>query len=201
MSGCSRIASTATLSPWTTLKTPSGTPASLSSSARKIDADGSFSEGLRMNVFPHAIALAEHPHRDHRREVERRDARDDAERLADLVDVDAGRGLLAVAALQQVADAGRELEVLEAARDLAERVGGHLAVLGGQVRRELMAMRLDEVADAEEDLGAARERRRAPGREGRLRTGDRSIDLVRAREVDRSGLPSRGRVVHGTGAA
>ena len=28
MSGCSRIASTATLSPWTTLKTPSGTPAS-----------------------------------------------------------------------------------------------------------------------------------------------------------------------------
>ena len=28
MSGCSRIASTATLSPWTTLKTPSGRPAS-----------------------------------------------------------------------------------------------------------------------------------------------------------------------------
>jgi hypothetical protein len=33
MSGCSRIASTATLSPWTTLNTPSGSPASLSSFA------------------------------------------------------------------------------------------------------------------------------------------------------------------------
>ena len=58
MSGCSRIRSTATLSPWTTLNTPSGTPASASSSAMNSDADGSFSDGLRMNVLPHAIALA-----------------------------------------------------------------------------------------------------------------------------------------------
>src|SRR3990170_6378813 len=58
MSGCSRIASTATLSPWTTLNTPSGTPASLSSSAVNTDADGSFSEGLSTNVFPQAIAGA-----------------------------------------------------------------------------------------------------------------------------------------------
>ena len=57
MSGCSRIRSTATLSPWTTLKTPSGRPASWSSSARKIEADGSFSEGLRTNVLPQAMAL------------------------------------------------------------------------------------------------------------------------------------------------
>ena len=99
----------------------------------KIEADGSFSDGLRMNVLPQAIALREHPHRDHRREVERRDAGDDAERLADLVDVDAGRDLLAEAALEQVRDAGGELEVLEAAGDLAERVGRDLAVLGGEV--------------------------------------------------------------------
>ena len=58
MSGCARIASTATLSPWTTLKTPSGTPASASSSARKLAADGSFSEGFRMNVLPVAMAVA-----------------------------------------------------------------------------------------------------------------------------------------------
>src|ERR671911_490198 len=55
-SGCSRIASTATLSPCTTLKTPSGTPASLSSSAAQIDADGSFSDGLSTNVLPQASA-------------------------------------------------------------------------------------------------------------------------------------------------
>src|SRR6188472_3588079 len=56
--GCSSIASTATLSPWITLKTPSGSPASLRSSAVKIDADGSFSDGLSTNVLPHAIAGA-----------------------------------------------------------------------------------------------------------------------------------------------
>ena len=42
----------------TTLKTPSGRPASFSSSAVKIDADGSFSDGFRTNVLPHAIAGA-----------------------------------------------------------------------------------------------------------------------------------------------
>ena len=58
MPGCSRIASTATLSPMTTLKTPSGTPASLRISAVKSDADGSFSDGLSTNVFPQASAGA-----------------------------------------------------------------------------------------------------------------------------------------------
>src|ERR671927_1384935 len=58
ISGCSRIRSTATLSPWTTLKTPSGTPASLSSSAVHSDAEGSFSDGFRTNVLPHASAGA-----------------------------------------------------------------------------------------------------------------------------------------------
>ena len=58
MSGCARRASTATLSPWTTLKTPSGTPASFSSSAVRSDAEGSFSDGFRTNVFPQASAGA-----------------------------------------------------------------------------------------------------------------------------------------------
>src|ERR687891_1016421 len=57
-SGCSSSASTATLSPCTTLKTPSGTPASLSSSAVQSDADGSFSDGFSTNVLPHASAGA-----------------------------------------------------------------------------------------------------------------------------------------------
>src|SRR6478672_13664178 len=58
MSGCSRMRSTATLSPCTTLNTPSGRPADLSSSARNSDADGSFSDGFRTNVLPQAMALA-----------------------------------------------------------------------------------------------------------------------------------------------
>src|SRR5205823_12305576 len=58
MSGCSSTASTATLSPMTTLNTPSGTPASCKSSPVNSDADGSFSEGFSTKVFPHAIAGA-----------------------------------------------------------------------------------------------------------------------------------------------
>src|SRR5690242_5266614 len=56
--GCSRIASTATLSPWTTLNTPSGSPASLRSSAVSNDADGSFSDGFSTKQLPQAIAGA-----------------------------------------------------------------------------------------------------------------------------------------------
>ena len=42
----------------TTLKTPSGRPASLSSSATQSEAEGSFSEGLSTKQLPHAIAGA-----------------------------------------------------------------------------------------------------------------------------------------------
>ena len=52
------MVSTATLSPCTTLSTPSGSPASWKSFARKIDALGSFSEGFSTTVLPHAIAEA-----------------------------------------------------------------------------------------------------------------------------------------------
>src|SRR6266536_2556694 len=54
--GESRIASTATLSPCTTLNTPSGSPARAHSSAMSMDADGSRSLGLSTNVLPQAIA-------------------------------------------------------------------------------------------------------------------------------------------------
>ena len=52
-----KIASTTSLSPLTTLNTPSGKPASLNSSASFIEHDGSFSDGFSINVFPHAIAI------------------------------------------------------------------------------------------------------------------------------------------------
>ena len=50
-------ASTASLSPFTTLNTPSGRPASESNSANLRGQDGSFSEGLRIKVFPQAMAI------------------------------------------------------------------------------------------------------------------------------------------------
>ena len=51
------IASTTSLSPFTTLKTPSGNPDSLNNSARRIEHEGSFSEGFNTKVFPQAIAM------------------------------------------------------------------------------------------------------------------------------------------------
>src|SRR4026207_1276253 len=108
-SGCSRIRSTATLSPWTTLKTPSGTPAPWGRPAGKIAAgDAGLVEergeedrrrGILLGRLQDERVAAgdrrcEHPHRDHRREVERRDPGHDAERLPDLVDVDPAGELL-----------------------------------------------------------------------------------------------------------
>src|SRR5665647_285646 len=56
-SGFTSSASTASLSPCTTLKTPAGRPASAKSSAIQFDADGSFSLGLSTTVLPAAIAI------------------------------------------------------------------------------------------------------------------------------------------------
>ena len=47
-------ASTASLSPLTTLRTPGGRPASMASSASRIPQEGSRSEGLSTKVFPQA---------------------------------------------------------------------------------------------------------------------------------------------------
>ena len=55
-SGLSSSASTLSLSPLTTLKTPAGRPTSLNSSAIQIAADGSFSLGFSTTVLPAAIA-------------------------------------------------------------------------------------------------------------------------------------------------
>src|SRR5215467_13280348 len=57
MPGWWRIASTASLSPLTTLKTPGGRPASVNNSAIRMPADGSRSDGFSTNVLPQASAI------------------------------------------------------------------------------------------------------------------------------------------------
>ena len=89
----------------------------------------------------------EHPHRDHAGEVERRDAGDDAERLALARRVHARGDLLGRLALHQVRDAAGELDDLEAALDLAARVVERLAVLGGDGRGELAGARGERLAE------------------------------------------------------
>src|SRR5581483_9092808 len=80
------------------------------------------------------------------------------------------------------------LDHLEAARDLAERVREDLAVLGGEDAGDVLAVLVDELPDAEEELGAAREGDGAPALERLLRSPDGRVDLLDAREVDRARL-------------
>lgn len=94
------------------------------------------------------------PQRDHRGEVERGDAGDDAERLAHRVDVDAGAGGVGELALEQVRDAGGELDHLEAALDVALGVGDGLAVLGGQQPGQVLHVVLHELQELHQHPGA-----------------------------------------------
>src|SRR5262249_41638587 len=59
---------------------------------------------------------------------------------------------------------------------------------------QVVAMLVEELADAEEELGPLRNRQRAPGGEGCLRSLDGEIDLLGRREVDRAGLRAGRRV-------
>src|SRR5205807_7062179 len=104
-----------------------------------------------------------HPHGHHRREVERGDAADDAERLPYRIDVDPGRGLLAELALEQLRNPAAVLDHLEPPRDLALRVAEDLAVLGGEDARDVVLALDEQLTNAEEDCRLARERRRPPG--------------------------------------
>ena len=85
--------------------------------------------GLQDEAVTGGNRVCEHPHWNHGREVERRDAGNDPEGLFDGVDVDASRHLLAVPAFEKGGDPAGELDVLEATGELASRVARHFAVL------------------------------------------------------------------------
>ena len=136
-----------------------------------------------------------HPHWHHRREVERRDSGDNAQRLPDRVHVDPRRRLFREAALQELRNPAAVLDHLETARDLSQRIGKNLAVLGGQDPRNVLAALIDEVANAEEDRRPLRQRHRAPRRKRLLRRLDGPVDLLDRRKVDGARLHAPGRVV------
>ena len=109
----------------------------------------------------------EHPHRHHGREVERRDAGDHAERLPEGERVDVGGHLVGEVALEQARDAARELDDLEAALHLAQRVGEDLAVLVGDQLGDLARVRVHELAEGEHAPWRAGSRRSATTRRRR----------------------------------
>ncbi len=169
------MASTASLSPLTTLRMPGGRPASIISSASMHRHAGIALRGLQDEGVAAGDRGRELPHRDHRREIERRDAGDDAERLAHRIDVDAGAGAFGVLALHQMRNAAGELDDLEAALDVALGVGNGLAVLARQQLGQLVVVALRPVRGTSSSRGrgaagwwrpmpAARPRRSPPPR-------------------------------------
>ena len=98
----------------------------------------------------------EHPHGHHRGKVERGDAGDDAEWLADRVDIGAAGDGLRVSPLQQVGDTARELDHLLAAADLPERVRQHLAVLRADRRSQVVLAAFQRLAEREQDAHPVR---------------------------------------------
>ena len=140
MSGWSRMASTASLSPCTTLNTPAGKPASWNSSQTSIDVDGSRSDGFSTKVLPQAMATGYIHIGTMAGKVERRDAGDHAERLAVRPTVDGGADIAAELALQKMRDAAGEIDNVDAAGELACGVGMRLAVLLGDRAGDLVGV-------------------------------------------------------------
>src|SRR3546814_20650695 len=104
--------------------------------------------------------------------------------------VEAGAELFGKLAFQHLRDTASELDDLEAADQLALGVGEHLAMLGGDHRRQTVEIALDEVAEAEERAGADMRRGRRPDRKGVERGLHRHFERTRATQrVSRASLP------------
>ena len=117
---------------------------------------------------------AEHPHRDHRGKIERRDAGDHAQRLAQRIDVDARPRTVRVLALHQMRDAAGELDHFQSALEVAFGIGKDLAVLARQFLRDLVEAFLDQRLEGEHHPRAPLRVHARPCRKRGLRIGDRT---------------------------
>ncbi len=142
-----------------------------------------------------------HPARHHAREVERRDAGDDAQRLARGPVVDTRRNLLGVVALQQLRDAAGKLDDVDTARHFPLRIRKHLAVFGRDDGCELVAVFVHQFEETQHDPRAADRRRIAPLRECRLRARHCSFHVRRIAQKQRARSRAGSRIEDGLSAS
>jgi hypothetical protein len=145
--------------------------------------------------IPERDGNREHPHRHHRREVERRDPGDDAERLATVFARDAAADFHAAAGVE-VLDAERELDDLDALEHAGAGLGDRLARLAGGAVSDLVDAGQQELAILEEVLRALLDGHRLPLRLGGLGSGDDARDLVCRRHRDFADHAARVRARH-----
>ena len=193
--GWSQIASTASLPPCTTWSTPSGSPASRSSSAIRPALSGTSSEGLRMRQLPSAIALG----------IDQFGTM--LGKLNGVIAATTPSGI----ALDPALHAAAHLEHL-ARRDLRQRAGElgqlgglehlgaglarDLPVLLGDQRRQLVDVLLEQRLVAVEDLDPLLDRRGRPAGEGRPRALDGAVHLAAGRERNAGDDAALARIVH-----
>jgi hypothetical protein len=119
----------------------------------------------------------EHPHGHHHRKVKGRDAGHHAQGLAKGPVVYAGGDLVGEVALEQLRDAAGKFHNLNAARDLALRVGEHLAVLGRDQAGQLVFVRVEQLQKLEHHPRAAQRRGVGPGRKSRFGRGHGGVHV------------------------
>ena len=109
-------------------------------------------------MLPQAIAVAEHPERHHHREVEGRDAGDDAERLPNRVHVDVGRRPAGeYAPFSSAGITARELDVLDPRASSPAASARTLPCSDEIDGRELGAMLVEQVTQSEHQISARRD--------------------------------------------
>ena len=191
-SGWSSSASTASASPCTTLKTPSGSPASANHCASSVEAVGSFSDGLSTTALPQAIAIGTNHIGTMAGKLNGEITATTPSGCRRRVRVDRGRHVLAEAAAHQGRDAAGVLDDLEPALHLARRVVEHLAVLGGDRGGQLVAAgvrRSPGTRTARRYAGTAT--RRATTRAAAAAAAHGDVDVGRRGEAPRRPRPHR----------
>ncbi|KPW69598.1 Fused ISPsy20 transposase IstB/transcriptional regulator LysR family protein [Pseudomonas cannabina] len=120
----------------------------------------------------------EHPQRNHRWEVERRDAGAHTNGLAQRVGIDAAGDVLGELAHLQRANRARVLDHLKAAKDIALGIGQRLALLGAQYRRNAPGVLADQRLQLEHDAHARADGRVTPGAIGRVGGSNGGVDFT-----------------------
>ena len=143
----------------------------------------------------------EHPHGHHDGEVERRDAGDHAQGLAQGPVVDAGGDLLGVVALEQLRHAAGEFDDVDAALDLALGVGEHLAVLQRDGLGQRVLVLVEQAQELVHQPRAADRGHVGPGGEGGLGGGHSSVHIGHVGQRHLAGDFAGGGVEHVLGAA
>ena len=141
-------------------------------------AHGHFLAGFQNKAIATRYRVGQEPHRHHEREVERRNRRHHAQRLANHVLVDTARDIFVVDALHQDRRTAGDFNVFDGALDLGVALFVGLAALIGNDAGKLFAVGLQQRLEFEQGLNALTDRGAAPFLERRQGRLHRHIDFL-----------------------